>query len=428
VEIPDQVPPRAKLGLRVGVLVAVGLTVALVAGGALWTLRAHHRGTSPEDSRPAVDANDAPPPYDSPPAIAEWVTHARSATDPLARVRVALDDVAGAFHAANATLVTEGYDTPPTRSIEQIAAAVRSPGARVTSLDLARLVASIVRGAGSELTISEQTRALRPDEPVDPSAVLGGYTIVASGNAADLAGFTMVPARDLDPRVMDEHATLGAMLGQSAVSRAVTGDRSAARLAESAVRQWPDGWVPLAARAFVFRVVGASGGLQLALQDVSAATAARDSAPLHLLAARVAIAAGELARVPAEVRRARQLAPHWGPAAVAWIAVEGRNPDAGNPCEALASARDDWSSDAVLVCQHRMDAVPDPVVRTAAERLMRNTHDPLRLALATIGGAEGAAARVLASERTELAGWLALLGRPDLAAQLMNAGRDAGMR
>jgi hypothetical protein len=176
-------------------------------------------------------------------------------------------------------------------------------------------------------------------------------------------------------------------------------------------------------RARVNQLLGGPGAAEIARQNLDAALAIRDDAPIHLLRARDALVSGALTSTLSEVRNALRLAPHWGDAAVAFAIVGSRAPDAGDRCEPLAGSHEPWAPDALRLC--REGASPDPSLTAAAQRLSDTSRDPIRLALAASGGATGTLARVLAADRAELAAWLLLVGRPDLAEQALGT-PDAG--
>jgi hypothetical protein len=236
---------------------------------------------------------------------------------------------------------------------------------------------------------------------------------------------TLRAAREAAPVVLTGRVLAGAQLAQDALHAIATGaprDRVMA-LAEGSVQAWRDGVVPLAVRALAARAVASSGGAVMAEQDLVSAIARRDTAPLHLLRARLAVASGDVERAQAESAAALQRAPSWGPAALANAVFAPRGGDAGEACAPLQTAREPWTDDALALC--RRDSLAADVVQAAATRLMDSSRDPLRVAFAAAAGASGAATRVPANEHGELAGWLALLGRGDLARALL-APADAG--
>jgi hypothetical protein len=422
-EVADETQAPAS---RSRLWIAATVLVVLIAAGVAFALRHRSVGstTQTQSRRPALDTHLVPDPFATGPQLASWVAAVREPRDSLARARVALDRITTSMQASGAHLVVDTDGTggiPRARPLDAIGAALTSRDGRVTTLDLARLETGVLRAAGADASMAEQTRSLRPDEPADPTGLLGRYAVVVGDHAVDVAAGTIVSSRDIGPRAIDDASVAGAMLAQSALADVLDGrDRSAAVvLADQAVQQWPDGAVPLATRARVNQVLGGPGAAAIARQDLDAALALRDEAPVHLLRARDALVAGRAETTIAEVQNALRRAPHWGEAALAFAIVAPHVPDAGDRCSALASARDEWAADAVLICHG------DATASAAAERLAGITRDPIRLAFAAAAGATAASSRVLAADRTELAAWLLLLGRADLASQLL-AAPDAG--
>lgn len=427
VQIPAQPTRRPRRGaLLVGV--AVSLATALTAGGVLALRAQRHRGSDALLTRlRSVSGADLAPVLEVGAECAPLVTLVRGAGDDLARARAVMDAVSREMSASGARRALTSDEAPPARSPDAIYRALRTREGRVTDLDLARLEAAVLRASGTRATVAERGAAPREDEPADPSGVFGSYVVLVGDYAVDVASAELVPARDTRPRPLDERALRGAMLAQSALAEAALGGRRdrALSLADAAVEAWPEGAVPLATRAVVTLAVGSSSGLALAERDLSAAIALRDEAPLHLMRARLLLTHPGLGAgsVETEVNAAFRRARAWGPAALALVALGTQGPDAGDPCAPLGPPREEWTDDALVIC--RRASQPEEQVRAAALRLMASSRDPLRVAYAALGGAPGASARVSAQEREELARWLLILGRADLAAEVL--GRpDAG--
>lgn len=421
---PSRLPGQKLVLVGTAVTTLVVVVLVLVAK-ANWSRRGHDSIATRLTGVPGIAPSDLPPPFETGPELAPLIAQVRTIRDHTARGRAILDTLTATLQSNGATLVTDPEDTPPARTPDEIHRALRSPHGRVTALDLARWAAAVLRAAGSQAEVAERTRALRDDEPADPSGLLGSYVAILGDHAMDVTARTLVAARETAPRILRGTSLAGAVLAQAALHAAVSGaprDRVLA-LAEGAVRAWPDGTVPLAVRALAWQVVGASGGMRLADQDLASAIARRDEAPLHLLRARLALVAGNPTLAATEAFAALRRSPAWGPAALAHVVLAPYQPDAGDRCAPLVTAREPWTDDALALCQR--DRLSPNVVRAAAERLAASSHDPLRLAYAAAAGHQEAATRVRAHDRPELAAWLLALGRPDLAHTLLHP-TDAG--
>jgi hypothetical protein len=428
IQVPVSRPqPRRRSGRAIvlgGLVVCLGVAVSLMLI-ARNNLRSATSVGTVVSGVPGIGPTDLPPAFEAGAALAPLIEQTRASREPVARARAVLDGLVAALRASGARVVTDPDDAPPARTNDQTFRAVRSPTGRVTSLDLARLGVAVLRAAGTHAEVAERTRGVREDEPADPSGLLGAYVVLVADHAVDPVAGTLVAAREVGPQRLDGRALAGALLAQSALSAVATGaprDR-VLTLAEGAVHAWREGVVPLAVRAYAVRAVAATGGALLAEQDLAAAIARRDAAPLHLLRARLAVAAGDFALAASESSAALRRAPAWGPAALAAAVFAPAGGDAGDPCAPLQAAREPWTDDAFALC--RRSALGPDEVQAAAVRLMEQSRDPLRVAFAAAAGATGAGARVRASERVELAGWLALLGRADLAREVLGRA-DAG--
>ncbi len=414
------------------ILAAVGLLVLASAGGTVWyvTHRARPGANPLADLRRArgLAPEDLPPLWDVGASSAPAVAAARSGGTGASRASAVARWIGERLRGAAMHVATRAEDVPPSRSIDGIARALGTNGARVTLLDMARLIVAAVRTSGGRADVAERTRAARPGDPADPSGLVGSYIVVAESSAIELDDGTVIPARDAGARALDDAAVGAAMLAQSAIAAAAAGthrDRALA-MADAAVQAWPQGVVPLAARAFVARAVGGSSGTAMAEQDLAAALALRDDASLHIVRIRLALTAssGDPRVIESDARSAARGAPTWGTAALA-AAILLHEADAGDPCAPLATAHDPWTADALEVCRST-DGTPGDSTRAAAQRLLQSAgDDAMRIALAATGGAEGFVARVRSQDRRELVAWLLLLGRPDLARAVAGP-RDAG--
>jgi len=331
-----------------------------------------------------------------------------------------------------AVVVDDVGEVPPPRAPGLLWRVLPDRTARVTELDLARLVTGVLRAAGeSGATVALRLRARRPDEPADPTASLGLWSVRLGDQVLDPAAGLAVGAREAPTVALTDTQLRAAVAAQSALEVAATpgGRAQSLALANAAVEAWPDGAMPLAARARVWQWVGGSSGLDLADADLRAAIAMHDDAGLHLSRARVLLGQRRIAEAAQEARRAAAMSPGWGEAAVAQIAfapVYARL-DAAAPagCDALRAARARWTDDATVLCTTGTD---DTARRAAATRLVADRADPLLLAYAAPFLGDDAAAqlrrRVPVAGRREIAAWLGLFGAHGLAMQLVD--EDAG--
>lgn len=406
-------PPRRSPWPAVGV--ALG-ALALAGGAAAFFLR-RPPAPPPLPINAPASASD---PLAAGEELAPLVARARAEREPVARARL----VAAEVHRRRAAaLAGDDEPTPPPRAPSLLWRVLPDARERVTELDLARLIAAALHAAGDPAAVAERTAPPRPDDALDPTGARGSYVVTAGDHVVEPALGTLVGRGDVRHRPLAERALVGAVSAQAALELADAGADPARAIeyANAAVEAWPDSPHPLAARARVWRAAGASGGLDSALNDLRAAVAVRDDAALHLLLARVALVRDDLAGAVAAASRAATLAPGWGTASAALLALHdvAIRLDAGAPngCARLRTARAPWTDDAYALCAP--DVAAD--VRTAAaRRLLDASRDPLRVALAAsalpAGPVATLTARVAPHERRELAAWLLLLGRGDLLA------------
>ncbi len=412
-------PPRSK-----GPVVAVILGCALAVGGGAFVLA--RRPPAP----PALPAN-TPAAANDPLAVTgddlgPLIARVRAERDAVGRARA----VAAAVHERRAAaVVTEDEPTPPPRAPGLLWRVLPTLRERVTELDLARLVAAVLRAAGeTTAVVAERTVAPRPDDVLDASGVRGSFVVVVGDHVLEPTQGTLVGKGTVRHRPLTASALVGAVSAQAALELADAGGNAprAIEYANAAVEAWPEAPVPLAARARVWLSVGASSGLTSAEQDLRAAVSMRDDAALHLLLARVTLMRGDVANAARAAMRAAAVAPGWGTPSVALLALKDVTAqlDAGavDGCARLRSARAPWTDDAYALCS---PGVADDVRAASALRLLDATHDPLRVAFAAAALPAGAVpslpSRVARHEQRELASWLLLFGRPELL-----AGEDGG--
>jgi hypothetical protein len=412
-------PPRSK-----GPVVAAILGGALLVGGAAFVLARRPSGPPPLPVHTPAAASD--PLALTGDDLAPLVARARAERDAVARARL----VATAVHERRAAAVaSEDEPTPPPRAPSLVWRVLPTLRERVTELDLARLVAAVLRAAGdASASVAERTAPPRPDDVLDASGVRGSFVVLAGDHVVEPTQGTLVGKGTVRQRALTASALVGAVSAQAALELADAGGNAprAIEYANASVEAWPEAPVPLAARARVWLAVGASSGLTSAEQDLRAAVSMRDDAALHLLLARVTLMRGDVANAARAAVRAATIAPGWGAPSVALLALKDVNAqlDAGAPdgCARLRGARAPWTDDAYALCSA---GVADDVRAASARRLLDGTHDPLRVAFAAAALPAGAApslpSRVARHERRELASWLALFGRPELL-----AGDDGG--
>lgn len=417
--VPTRVPaPRAALFAAGGVIALLG------AGAAVFLLRAP---PSPTRVMPSSVPTGAGDPLEVGAELAPQVAQLRGVADVTARARRAGELVQAA---RRAQMFSEGDEPPPPRAPDLVWRLLPRATERVTELDLARLVAAMLRASGvANAFVALRTAPVRPDEPIDPTGVLGRYGVRVNDHLVDVVTGALLPAATSANTPLPAVALAGAISAQAAVETSARGAREQAlQYANAAVEAWPDAPVPLAARAQVWVDVGGSSGITLADADLTAASAMRDDAPYHMARARLLLAQSRLVEAAMEARRAAVMAPAWGTAMLATHAFRDvyAHLDAGAApgCAGLRAARAPWTDDAYALCGDGVDAA----TRAAAgQRMLTTSRDPLRVAWATLGlpdvRASQVAERVTASARPELARWLVLLGRADLLVEPQDAGR-----
>ncbi len=184
----------------------------------------------------------------------------------------------------------------------------------------------------------------------------------------------------------------------------------------------------LAARARVWIEAGGTSGAALAEADLQAAVSQRDDPSLHMARARLLLLQGRVGEAGVSAARAARRASAWGTAALAVLALRDAlaAADAGAPdgCAMLQAARAPWTDDAYALCS---PGTSPEVRQGAARRMLDASRDPLRVAwaAAALEAPSALRDRVRPSQRDELARWLVLLRRPELASRVVDA-HDAG--
>ncbi len=408
--------------------IAVGaLALVALAGGAFAWMRARPPADAPRVPEHVAPSAADPLAIDTP-DLRAVVERLRSMPDATARARSAAEEV----HRRRAAPITAYGDTvPPPRSPDLVWRLLPSQREAVTELDLARLVTALLRASGDpRASVAERTAPTRPDEPLD---ALGSFVAVSGESAIEVTQGALVGAASVRHTRLDEAALAGAISAQAALEAAASGtshDR-AVQYANAAVEAWGDSPVPLVARARVWMLAGASGGLPLAESDLRAAVSMRDDAAIELSLARVLLLRGDVVGASRAVVHGASLAPAWGHTAVALLCLRDVNTqlDASAPdgCERLRQARAPWTDDAYALCARE---APEATRSASARRLFEASRDPLRSAWAAtfLGPDAGASLRraLPAVDRREAAAWLSLLGRADLAAAVMGVSPDGG--
>lgn len=423
---PDA-PSRAPLTRRqkLAAIAASTLVVGAAAAGIALFKRARVEGERAVREGSASIAADVPAPF----ARVESVTAlAGRASDPLARARTTLD-------AVREKLATQGHTASqsvdqglaPSRSIDQLGAALSSRAARFSSLDLARVIYSALEGSGLSPRFARRSNASRPNFAADPSGALGRYVVVMGEHVIDPLEAQPVAARDARTTEMTAAQITGAMLVQSALSSMVTGDRArASSLLTRAVELWPEAGLAHAARSIVTRD-GLSGGVDDSVtRDLATAAAASGEDPAVLvLRARAAAVAGDNVLAQTCARQSRAKARAWGSAALASVlAFDASAAGGAGRCDALIDASEPWTDDALTACRALTASGAAPPESTpAAQRLAASATDPMQWALVTL--ALGEVQRVPPAQRQEYAAWLTIGGRPELAQRALE-GEDGG--
>lgn len=418
VDAPAAKPHRGRTAMAVAALLLV------VGGGGAWhTLRSRRTldRVRPIPTEVPPQAND---PLVAGAELQEVVARVRAERDPVARARRAAELV---HQRRQAAVVGEGEGVPAPRSPELVWRALQSATERVTSLDLARLVATLLRAAGDPMvTVAERTAPARSDEPVDPTGMLGSFVVRAGDHVVEVVDGALTAQGSVAHEALDPAALAGAISAQSALELATNrGPRDRAlQYAGAAVEAWGASPTPLLARARVWIEVGGSSGLDLADSDLRSAIALRDDPAAHLARARVLLATDRLTEAATESLRAARMAPAWGTAGLAMLALrpvlERLDASAPDGCDGLRRGRARWTDDAYALCAA---GVPDDARRAAATRLLAGSDDPLRVAWAvrTLGAdaARSVHDRLRVGPQRETARWLMLLGRGELAARVL---------
>jgi hypothetical protein len=409
---------------RTRVVVAVVALLLVVGGGGAWhTLRSRRAldRVRPIPTEVAPQAND---PLVAGAELQEVVARVRAERDPVARARRAAELV---HQRRQAGVVGEGEAVPPPRSPDLVWRVLPTARERVSTLDLARLVAALLRAAGDPAAaVAERTAPARSDEPVDPTGMLGSFVVRAGEHVVEVADGTLSAHGSVAHQRLDAPELAGAISAQAALELATAqGPRDRAlQYASAAVDAWGTSPTPLLARARVWIEVGGSSGLDLADSDLRAAIALRDDPAAHLARARVLLAMDRLAEAATESLRAARLSPAWGTSALAMIALrpvlERLDASAPSGCDGLRRGRAGWTDDAYALCA---PGVADEARRASAARLLAGSDDPLRVAYAAVTlGADSATAlheRLRVGPRRETARWLMLLGHGELAARVL---------
>ncbi len=423
-EVVEKAPPRSS---RVRVVAIAASLVVAAGAAAVVTMR---RPSTP--STPAIPAHVAPSAADplavETPELRAVVDRLKAISDATARARSAAE---GVHRRRAAQVASDGATSPPPRSPDLVWRLLPSQREWVTELDLARLVAALLRASGdARAVVAERTAPARPDEPL---GARGSFVVVTGESVVEVTQGALVGASSLRVSALSDAALAGAISAQAALETASSGashDR-AVQYANAAVEAGGDSPAPLAARARLWMLAGASGGLPLAESDLRAAVAMRDDASLELDLARVLLLRDDVLNASRAATRAASMAPAWGDGAVALLAFRDVDAqlDAGAPdgCAQLRHARAPWTDDAYALCARE---TPEATRAASARRLFEASRDPLRAAFAaTFLGADAAASirRALpVTDQRECTAWLALLGRPDLAAAVMGRAPDGG--
>ena len=424
VQVADDAPRRS----RKRVIAPALVVIAVVAAGA-WVASNRHADAPSAARVPDTVPSTAADPLTVGDDLRPLVERARNERDSTARARMVAEAVQEQRRAA---LITEDGEIPPPRSPDLLWRVLPAERERVTELDLARLMAGVLRAAGDDtIAVAERTASTRPDEPIDASGVLGSYVVVTHDHVIDASTAALVAKSEVRHRVLTPASLAGAISAQAALEPALSSARDRAlQYANAAVEAWPDSPAPLAARARVWLAVGGTSGLSLADTDLRAAIALRDDASLHLARARVLLLQDDLVQASREVARARSMAPAWGMGSLAALAFREvyTRLDAGvaDGCAGLRSARAPWTDDAYALCG---EGVPDEVRERSARRLLDTSTDPLRVAWAAAALPAGTLSpeRVREGLRRETARWLVLFGRPEAAMSVLGIRADGGL-
>lgn len=422
--------PPAKSKRPPFVVIAIFAISGLTATLAVLNSRNRAPGASSTPAVPSGVPADAQDPLAVGAELQPLIARLRALRDPTARARAAGVAV---HERRRAAMMGEDDVIPPPRSPDLVWRLLPAERERFTELDLARLLAAALRAAGdASATVVERLAGSRPDLPADPTGSLGSYGVKVGEHVLDVATGTLLAAADAPHRALTSVDLAGAVSSQSALELATTGggrDR-AVQYANAGVQAARDAPMALAARARVWIEAGGSGGESLAEADLQAAVSQRDDPALQMLRARLLLLQGRLGEAATAATRAARRAPAWGTPALALFALRDvlRAADAGavDGCAALRGAQAAWTDDAYALCA---DGTTAAVRASAARRLLDASRDPLRVAWAAsaldAGELRALRDRVRVTQRPELARWLLLLRRPDLA-QLVSDAPDAG--
>ncbi|MBL8685278.1 MAG: hypothetical protein JNK05_39230 [Myxococcales bacterium] len=407
-------------------LIAVGLVAlgAAITGGVALAKRARAQSAVAVQQGTASSISDVPAPFARVEALSALVRAARSG-DALAKGRAVHEAIRTRMRDRQLQLVTSVDGVPPARTLEAIAAALETAGARVTSLDLCRALYSALDEAGAQPRFARRASGSRPDVPADPSGVLGRYVVLVGEHAIDPIDSLVIAKADARPSEMTAAQVTGAMLVQSAIASMTSGDRArASTLLARAVELYPEAGIVHAARATVTRS-GLSGGVDdSVVRDLATAVVASGDDPaINILRARAALVHGDIELVRTSARAARNRARGWGDAALAQVlAFDPANAQGAGRCDPLIDARETWTDDALTACRAlTAEGAAPPESTAAAQRLARTERDPMRLAL--VAAALGEVVHLTDGRADEYARWLALAGRNDLARAALG---DAG--
>lgn len=425
----SEAPAGARRGRGPAIAAVVAAVVVAGAAGAVLVLRSRG-GPAAERAVPVEVPPQANDPLSVGTTLGDVVARVRAERDPASRARKAAELVQQRRRAA---VAGEGEGVPLPRAPELVWAVLPMERERVSTLDLSRLVAALLRAAGDTAAgVAERTAPARSDEPVDPTGMLGSFVVRSGDHVVEVTEGTLTAQGSVGHQVLDNASLAGAISAQAALELATnSGPRDRAQqYASSAVEAWTTSPTPLMARARVWIEVGGSSGLDLADADLRAAIALRDDPAAHLARARVLLAMDRVAEAATESLRAARMAPAWGSAALAMIALAPvlSRLDASAPsgCEGLRRARAPWTDDAYALCA---PDVASDARRASATRLLAGSDDPLRAAYgaATLGepAADALHERLRVGPRREAARWLLLQGRAELAARVMGDA-DAG--
>lgn len=420
----DPAPRRPLASRRARIAASVAAIVVLSTLGGTYTvlsrLRSERARSLREGTASVVD--EVPPPFARTDALRWLVASARSG-DALARARAALDALRARLrdraHVAP-VLIEDGL--PPARTIEELATALDNRGSRFTSLDLCRVLYSALEQGGARPRFARRALGSRPDVPADPTGALGRYVVLVGEHGIDPLDAIVVPQRETRPTELTPAEVTGAMLIQSALAAMLRDERArASALLTRAVERWPDAGLAHAARAIVTRS-GLGGAVdEGVLRDLATAVVASGGDPaVHLLRARAAVVREDFVQARTDARAARNAARGWGDAALAAaLAFDPASAAGAGRCDTLIDAREPWTDDALVACRALTAAGAAPAESVAAaHRLARAERDPMRLALAAAALGEVPSAADAQTAR-EMAGWLALAGRDELARQAL---------